>query len=875
MENMAYSTIYSFLKSNEEVNLSDIDEAVENFKKFPLFQQLKEQNWDSISRMLKSQLEITFEKGIEISKDNGYHDKKWWTEKVKISDKNKSHYFKFYKEVSKLPFLVLDTIDYDTDRIMNHLGNPCDEAQKKFNRYGMVIGNVQSGKTGNYSALISKAADAGYKFIIVIAGGLNNLRNQTQKRLEESFINNQKIPHLKPFTLTTLDADFNSNDRNKLAKNFKIEMSKSPVIIVIKKNTSTLKSVKSWLEKTYKNKNQNDAMLIIDDESDYASINTKKVEDPTAINKGIRDILQLFYKSTYVAYTATPFANIFIDHEATNENQGKDLFPSDFIYVLDAPKNYFGVEKIFFDKNGEPLEINNSKHLVAIEDCGIDFGDIPLNHKKESILKKIPESMKEAIRSFLINIAIRDLRGQDKKHNSMLIHATRFTQMHKYIARFVKIYLEDINRNFINYGKMDLEKIENQLIKTFKETFDKFYLKEIEFSWQEIQDKITDIVSDIESAIQIRQVHMEREEDLIYEDKNRLNAIVIGGNSLARGYTLEGLSVSYFLRNSIYYDTLMQMARWFGYREGYEDLCKIYLMEDMIRNFAYIGNVLNELKKDLLEMNQNNKTPEEFGLMIRQHPLSKVLQITALNKMKNTKDAYIEMNLFDKLIETKKISTNEKIAEKNRENLKNIIEQIISKNNNIREIELGYLIENISNDIIKKFIQLYLHPKIEENSLINEFPTDFILEHIEKYNELWDVCFFSTNSQEKIQIDKLEIGITKRKFNREDKNKNFSITLTGSEHEGVTLSDEMRNQIRSKKQGDRKEFRRLRTKPLLMVYCTQNSEEENPDNYFVAFAISFQKNGEFDKDKAVKVKINTVKRKEYEEAMKSLEEDDL
>lgn len=873
MENKAYDTIYTFLKGKQEINLTDIDEAVENFKKFLLYPELTERNWDSISKMLKSQLEITFEKGVEISKDDRFHDNKWWTEKIKISDKNKSHYFEFYKGVSKLPFLVLDTIDYDTDRIMNHLGNPCDETQKSFSRYGMVIGNVQSGKTGNYSALISKAADAGYKFIIVIAGGLNNLRNQTQKRLQENFISNQKIQDLQPYPLTTLDADFNSKDASRLAKNFKIGMSKSPVIIVIKKNTKTLKSVKTWLEKTYKNKNQNDAMLIIDDESDYASINTKKAEDPTAINKGIRDILQLFYKSTYVAYTATPFANIFIDHEATNENQGKDLFPSDFIYVLDAPKNYFGVEKIFFDKNGEPLEINDSKHLVAIEDCSINSGDIPINHKKDFFPKKIPESMKEAIRSFLINIAVRDLRGHDKKHNSMLIHATRFTQMHKYIARFVKIYLEDINGNFINYGKMDLEKIENQLIKSFKETFDKFYLKEIEFNWQEIQHKITDIVSNIESAIKIRQVHMEREEDLIYDDKNRLNTIVIGGNSLARGYTLEGLSISYFLRNSIYYDTLMQMARWFGYREGYEDLCKIYIKEEMIKNFAHIGNVLNELKTDLLEMNQNNKTPEEFGLMIRQHPVSKNLQITALNKMKNTTDAYVEMNLFGKLIETKLISEDEKIAKNNRENLKTILKEL-KVQNNVKK-EYGYLIENVSNKIIKTFIESYAHVKLDKGLFFNEFPTDFILEHIEQNNELWDVCFFSTNSQEKIKIDELEIGVTKRKFSKEDENKNFSINLTGSEHEGVTLSDEIRIQIRNKKQGDRKEFRRLRTKPLLMVYCIQNSEEENPDNYFVAFAISFQKNGEFDKEKAVKVKINTVKRKEYEEAMKSFEEDDL
>lgn len=871
MENTVYSTIYSFLKNNENITILDVDKAITSFKIFPMFQGLSEENWLKVSKMLKSQFEITSEKGIEISKSSKNHDKKWWTEKIKDSDKNNSHYFNFYKNESKLPLLVLDTIDYDTDKIMNHLGNPCDESLESFNRYGMVIGNVQSGKTGNYSALIAKAADAGYKFIVVIAGGLNNLRNQTQKRLEESFINNQKVSELKPFSLTTLDADFNSKDANKLAKNFKIEMSKSPVVIVIKKNTSTLKSVKTWLEKTYKNKNQNDAMLIIDDESDYASINTKKAEDPTAINKGIRDILQLFYKSTYVAYTATPFANIFIDHEATNENHGKDLFPSDFIYVLDAPKNYFGVEKIFFDKNGETLEIDDSEHLIAIEDCTLKSGDIPISHKKDYSIKKIPESMKEAIRNFIINIAIRDLRGHDKKHNSMLIHATRFTQIHKYISMFVKAYLEQINQNFINYGKIDLEKTQNEIIQALKETFDKFYYNKIEFDWFKVQFKITDIVNDIESRVKIRQVHMEREEDLIYDDKSRLNTIVIGGNSLARGYTLEGLSVSYFLRNSIYYDTLMQMGRWFGYREGYEDLCKIYLKEEMIKNFAHIGSVLNELKRDLLEMNQNNKTPEEFGLMIRQNPISKDLQITALNKMKNTIDAYVEMNLFDKLVETKTISKDEKIKEINNQNLKNIIIKL--RKQKIEEIDYGYLVKDVSNDIVKDFIKFYVHPKLENESFFNEFPTEFILEHIEKHKEIWDICLFSVKSASKVIIEGLEIGLTQRKFNMKDEDKNFSINVTGGEHEGVTLDDEIRSEIRSKKSGDRKKYRSLRKKPLLMIYCIGNSETQNSDEYFVAFGVSFQKNGEFDEKKAVKVKINTVKRKEYEEIMRSFEEE--
>ena len=357
---------------------------------------LGDSDWNIMKRDLELEFDVTMDTGILIQgKEQQDRESKWWTEREKLRE---DYYWSRYKKFMKksLPPNVIRTIDIDTDKIMDNLEDP---KIKQFSRYGMVVGHVQSGKTANYSALICKAADAGYKFIVVIAGGINNLRNQTQERLDESFIGSydgiqvgvgklsgNKRTH-KPISLTTRFQDFNKRDADKNSQGVNFDNSTSPVVLVIKKNTSTLKNVIQWLSKVYNNqKISNHAMLLIDDESDYASINTKKPEDdPTIINARIRELLSLFEKSVYVAYTATPYANIFIDHKVDDE-RGKDLFPKDFIYALEAPDNYFGARKIFLD--------TNFKHIVTIPEPY----NLKLNHKKDLKLTKLPSELKDAIR---------------------------------------------------------------------------------------------------------------------------------------------------------------------------------------------------------------------------------------------------------------------------------------------------------------------------------------------------------------------------------------------------------------------------------------------------------------------------------------------
>ena len=408
----AFSQLTSKQHQNGSLEAKDIDEVLDNVRRLILMPEAAklvfgndvetviELDWQRMKRELETHFDVKMDFGQLIQgEEQQQRDTTWWTSVEK--QKTEKFYWDRYRNFIQRSFPpeVVKAIDTDTDVVMDNIENP---GVNKFSRYGMVVGHVQSGKTANYSALICKAADAGYKFIVVIAGGINNLRNQTQIRLNESFIGQDKgiqvgagIGNTRkeklPYSLTTSDADFNKHDADKNSQGLNFDNISVPILIVIKKNTNTLTNVITWLENQYRNQIAKHAMLLIDDESDYASINTKDEEDPSTINRKIRKLLSLFHKRAYVAYTATPYANIFIDHQAGQKDVGRDLFPKDFIYALDAPSNYFGARKVFLE--------NNEKYIIQISDY---LDDIPPKHKKEFELPSIPDSLYEAIRLFII-----------------------------------------------------------------------------------------------------------------------------------------------------------------------------------------------------------------------------------------------------------------------------------------------------------------------------------------------------------------------------------------------------------------------------------------------------------------------------------------
>lgn len=819
---------------------------------------LEEDDWNRITRELETHFDVKMEAGILIQgTEQQERDNTWWTGVEK--QRNKKYYWERYKNhiSSFLPTDVVRAIDTDTDIVMNNIENP---TVTNFSRYGMVVGHVQSGKTGNYSGLVCKAADAGYKFIVVIAGGMNNLRNQTQERLNEAFVgqtNGVQVgagkgdsdKNLTPYSLTTVLRDFNRHDADRASQGVNFETINVPVLIVIKKNTSTLRSVISWLEKQYKNKVADHAMLVIDDESDYASVNTREEEDPTAINGGIRRLLSLFSRSAYVAYTATPYANIFIDHEAENVSVGRDLFPKDFIYALDAPTNYFGARKIFLDTNG--------RHLIEVTDNG---DDLPAGHNKDIDVSSIPNSLKEAIQVFLLNIAVRCLRGYATSHNSMLVHATRFTSVHQKIAIEITNYLDDLQEDVIAFGKLQDAKSQSDNIQALSNTYSLYFNQE-EFSWEEIINNLTDNVG----SVLIREVHQKTTVPLEYRKDIATNAIVIGGTSLARGYTLEGLSVSYFLRNTVFYDTLMQMGRWFGYRSGYEDLCKIYMPYDKIVDFAEIITATEELLADFQIMADNNMTPEKFGLAIRQNPNS-ALQITARNKQKNVREFNYSMRLDGKAKETSVLSSKPDEITKNIESIKQLVNSLPS---GFDKINNHFLWKDVDREIVLNFLNTFVTFQNDPLGLTARMPISFIKKYVEERNINWDIALYSgqgeiftINSDVSVRKEKRKI-ITKADSNYELQNRQVS----SGNAESISLEEPERKVVGT----NRIAARRIMKNPLLMLHIIEPNPEipSLDNNALAAFGASFPGDVLSDTE-TITLKINTVY---YNNLLKEVEEE--
>ena len=808
---------------------------------------LDSKEWEKMSRELETHFNVKMEKGILIQGDEQQNrDTTWWTAIEK--QQNPNYYWNRYSEYleQSLPPEVVKTIDVDTDIVMNNIENP---VQANFSRYGMVVGHVQSGKTGNYAGLICKAADSGYKFIVVIAGGMNNLRNQTQERLNESFVgetkgvqvgagrgNSQK--ETMPLSLTTIERDFNKTDADRLSQGLNFDNINVPVLIVIKKNTRSLENVIDWLRNQYKNKVVNHAMLVIDDESDYASINTKDLEDPTAINKRIRLLLSQFHKSAYVAYTATPYANIFIDHQAETEDEGRDLFPKDFIYALDAPSNYFGARKIFLD--------TNNQHLIPILD---HVSDLPMNHKSGLKLSSLPRMMKDAIHLFLINISIRNLRGQGDKHNSMLIHATRFTAVHQQLGKLVEDYLKAIKTDVISYGGLPDAIDQSPIIKDVKDTFDN-HSGGLEFDWQQTLNMLTKVIS----TVVVREVHQKTSVPLEYRDDVVTNAIVIGGSSLARGYTLIGLSISYFLRNTVFYDTLMQMARWFGYRSGYEDLCRIYMPEERIRDFADIITATEDLFDDFKLMADQNRTPNEFGLAVRENPNS-ALQVTARNKQRNVTEFIYSMRLDGTLKETSYLPLDAKDVTSN---LKTI-ESLVLKLPAVSPVDEVYVWRSVDKEHIRIFLDSFKTYEKDALGLSSRMPLAFIKQYLNDRDCGWDIALYSGSSKVSYTIGSLEIKKQMRQLDNkggyyEVRNRQVS---SGSA-ESVAIEDaDKRKELKNDRKQIRLEMEKTTGRPLLMLHIIEPQGENIDFPAIGAFGVSFP-GSVLSKHDTVKLKINTV-----------------
>ncbi|MFC4526243.1 Z1 domain-containing protein [Dyella halodurans] len=553
---------------------------------------------------------------------------------------------RYYLEGGSLPAPVVATLDAVTDQILDFSGNPL--AAGLGSRRGMVMGHVQSGKTTNYSALICKAADAGYRTIILLAGITNSLRTQTQERLDETFIGKKSVFHAlaaEPLPIltysikkrfpaygTSRDKDFTRDPGGGVV--FSLAAHNEPIIFVCKKNTAPLSKLRDWLIEQSHGQVITSPLLLIDDEADNASINTSKnPKATTAINAVIREIMALFERRSYVGYTATPFANIFIDPDTNNEMLKDDLFPKHFIKTLDPPNTYVGASRVFADKGDlrEPM-------VEVVKDY---VPHLPLNHKADHPVA-LPPSLLTAIRVFVLTRAIRILRGQGRQHCTMMINVSRFNAIQEKVHGEVYIYLQTLQ----NAAAMAMgpDALSDLVISEFRDDFER------EFGdGDETFDAVRTVLAEA-ARVQPLTVNMKGGAlDYRAHRENGLHVIAIGGLALSRGLTLEGLTVSYILRNTAASDTLMQMARWFGYRPGYEDVCRVYLPQIALNHYREINSAIEELRDEVRLMHDLEMTPEHFGLKVRESPTA--IRITAANKMRTATQMTIAQDYSERHLE--------------------------------------------------------------------------------------------------------------------------------------------------------------------------------------------------------------------------------
>lgn len=655
---------------------------------------------------------------------------------------------------------VVSTLGEDTldQKLMNYILDPQAHYDGPAMKRGLIIGDVQSGKTSTYIGFLCKAADAGYKVFILLTGTIESLRKQTQERVEEGFIgidmsseskdgkrvgvglDNQPICAM---SMTSRVKDFTGdNDKTVIS----LAGTTDAIVFVIKKNTNTLQKLTKWLIDLNANPVTHKIdmpMLMIDDEADNASINTSKdKEDPTKINKLIRQLASVFTVSNYVGFTATPFANVFIDPETTEKMETQDLFPEDFIVALPTPSNYIGPNRIFAADG----EYHNQ--LTYIKDAGREEADgfpFYFKHKKEWA-GELPGSLTDAIYAFYIVNTIRDLRGDYSAHRSMLVNISRFVNVQKHI----KAEVEEIHKNAYRAIKFNLshdaESLRDPILAHIHQIWKQYYAS-AEFTWEDIADKMYEAIENI----QIKVVNSSKtSEKLEYPKKDSLRVIAIGGLALSRGLTLEGLIISYFFRNTSTYDVLMQMGRWFGYRKDYDDLFRIWTYKASADWYAEIAEATDRLKDDMSLMRELGQKPRDFGIRVRNN--SADLRITAFNKMRNSTDEYEYSSYFGGLIETPYLNFNASAHINNYNEIKKLVNEVLNSGKSFERqnpsIGKGrYIIQDIPKARIAELIR-----KLKISRFSSDFDTiqvaDFLRNNTDPSIDLFDIAFMDGSSSD-------------------------------------------------------------------------------------------------------------------------------
>ena len=877
------SMVSAALANQQAPTAENIRELIEGLRQLPMFSSVTDDDAERLAKRLEERVSIIQPLGsVLIERDHTP-----WLDAARA--RIDPYYWNRYRQhlvQEGLPTASIITLDNVTDRVLGLMQNPLRSGP--WDRRGMVVGHVQSGKTANYTGLICKAADAGYKLIVVIAGVHNNLRSQTQRRIDEGFVGRDSARLLsrqddmyvgvgrfdhtrRPITFTNTIKDFNKATATGVG--IPLQNLTEPAVFVIKKNSSTLKNLLEWLREHSArggSESIDEPMLLIDDEADNASINIRHgAGEVSRINGQIRDLLRMFDRSCYVGYTATPFANIFIDPDSDDQMRGEDLFPRSFIVSLDPPSNYFGATTVFLEAA--------EQYIRNIED---NEDHLPIRHDIGIVLSSIPPSLADAVRTFIIGRAIRLARGHGRQHCSMLVNASRFMNVQRQLRNEIHGLLVGVQSSIRVNGALPPETaLLDPEISALHTVWEREF-HDTEFDWAQVQSRL------LEAASPIRAVEVNSQSpgtlDYTGNQQDGLNVIAVGGFSLSRGLTLEGLTVSYFLRNSMMYDTLMQMGRWFGYRPDYQDLCRIWMPDAAQGWYEHIADSIEELRSELRSMEASNATPEEFGLKVRSHPDS--LIVTARNKMGSGSSIVVSIGLASRLIETHTLHRDDEILELNRNAARRLVRRLGESGFPIEtaeSVEFGFLLRGVPVAPILDFLTEFRnHPgslKTDGGPVrryIEERQNDELAE--------WDILFASVKERVGYKTDD-SLGRVLNCQQRTIGNRSDVRTLRVSNRQRVStrgiertgLTNEQRTSAErdfqdglerdGRSQEGRKvecpdwAYRSKRTRPLLMIHLIDvqaNELDVPPDQPVAAWGISFP--GTDREERRVEYVVNTT-----------------
>lgn len=804
--------IEKFKIKNGSINVAKLEELIASYfvemKNNEFFEDEFENTDDAtlktwltrINARLKSVIITSYGLDTVISDNENYS--KWITEeRIKNEDWNYWKRYSTYLRKIGRPIDVINSTEKSTKEIIERLGDP--KGQIEDLQKGLVLGSVQSGKTANFNGVLNRAIDVKYDVIIVFSGIMEDLRIQTQKRINKDVIGlgevdgqiNQSVGvgEVEQFgrggiyqinSITSVTTDFK---KSLIDANFDFSNQR---ILVCKKNVGVLTNLIYWLKTsmTAGADKLDMSLLVIDDEADNASLNNlghKGIDYSSKVNGNIRALLNLFKRKSYLGYTATPFANILQDqnegltaHDAWKipfryNGEVKEilcslspsLFPDKFIYKLSSPSSYLGPQRFF--SNGR--EQDGDSKIPLIETIPQPHEEVIIDFTEEGF--SLRKSLMDAIDCFVLSIALRESRiavletlPGYTRHHSMLIHISRLIDEQNATADEVKKYVKYLKESF-NSDRLDDV---NGIYEDFKLQWNRFFVYQVDNilsflpeeyntdglipkKWDEISALLPHSIANIE----VKAVNSKTGEKLDYPENSNKKYIAIGGNRLSRGFTLEGLTINYFLRDTNYYDTLLQMGRWFGYRPGYIDACRLFIDYNTEDKYNYITSALCELEELIESMEVQKKTPKEFELRIKRHP--DVLKITRTSILKNAKE--VKLSFQDQVQQTTIFKLERDRLESAWKGFTNLFENLYP---HTEQNDKRFYLFSGGSELLNRFLEL-------PNSFIeNEVLWPYIKQYVEicnSYGKLtkWKIAIKRTGNASQIKIGNIDIKLTERR----------------------------------------------------------------------------------------------------------------